>query len=83
MSALYGIPAGLRIVEVDPESDCAGKILPGDIVTAMDGTEVTDSDSIDPILQTKIPGDPLILTIYRADENGEGYQTVAVSLMEK
>lgn len=83
MSALYGIPAGLRIVEVDPESDCAGKILPGDIVTAMDGTEVTDSDSIDPILQTKIPGDPLILTIYRADENGEGYQTVAVSLIEK
>lgn len=83
MSALYGIPAGLRIVEVDPESDCAGKILPGDIVTAMDGTEVIDSDSIDPILQTKIPGDPLILTIYRADENGEGYQTVAVSLLEK
>ncbi len=83
MSALYGIPAGLRIVEVDPESDCAGKVQPGDIVTAMDGTEVTDSDSIDAILQTKIPGDPLILTIYRADENGEGYQTVAVSLLEK
>ena len=81
MSALYGIPAGLRIVEVDPESDCAGKIQPGDIVTAMDGSEVTDSDSIDAILQTKIPGDPLVLTVYRADEKGEGYRTVAIALM--
>ena len=83
MRALYGIPAGLRVVEVDAQSDCVGKIQPGDIITAMDGTQVLDSDSIDAVLQTKIAGDPLILTVYRADENGEGYQNVAITLMEE
>ena len=83
MSALYGIPAGLRVVEVDAQSDCVGKIQPGDIITAMDGTQVLDSDSIDAVPQTKIAGDPLILTVYRADENGEGYQNVAITLMEE
>ena len=81
MSSLYGVPAGLRIVEVDSESDCAGKLQPGDIVTAMDGSSVTDSSDIDPILQTKVPGDPLVLTVYRADENGEGYKTISIALM--
>lgn len=83
MSSFYGIPAGLRVVEVDQQSDCAGKIQPGDIVTAMDGIAVTDSDSIDQVLQTKIPGDPLVITFYRADENGEGYENVAITLAEK
>ncbi len=83
MSALYGIPAGLRVVEVDSESDCVDKIQPGDIIVAMDGVETNDSDSIESVLKTKVPGDPLVLTVYRADENGEGYVTISITLIDE
>lgn len=81
MGNFYGVPTGLRVVEVDQSSGCAGKVQPGDIITAMDGNPVADGESVDEVLQTKVPGDPLVLTIYRADETGEGYQNVAVTLM--
>lgn len=62
----YGVEEGLCVMEVDPTCDIATKDLqPYDIITEIDGKPVHDLDSVMDILDEKIAGEEVTLTVYR------------------
>ncbi len=62
----YGVPAG-AYVEAVLDGSCADKagLKQGDIICAVDGTEVTSSDDLKSAVQDKKAGDSVTFTIYR------------------
>ena len=76
----YGWPMGVYIDDVTPGS-CAAKagIEAGDIITTIDGTEVTSYDELRSVIRRHHAGDSVDIEIYRADEA----RTVTVVLDEE
>lgn len=73
LSKLYKIPVGLRVISTEEDSDAAAKGLQaGDIITQIDGKDVKQSEDVAQILETKKPGDTIIMKIYRQTANGVG-----------
>lgn len=61
-----GVESGLCVMSVDPTCDIATKDLqPYDIITEIDGKPVKDLDSVMDILDEKIAGEEVTLTVYR------------------
>ena len=61
-----GVESGLCVMSVDPTCDIATKDLqPYDINTEIDGKPVKDLDSVMDILDEKIAGEEVTLTVYR------------------
>lgn len=61
-----GVESGLCVMEVDPTCDIATKGLqPYDIITKIDGKPVKDLDTVMDILDEKIAGEEVTLTVYR------------------
>ncbi len=68
-SAFYGLPAGMYIEYVHPYSDAYKKgIRRGDIITKMNGTELSSAAEIKKIRDNFTAGDTVTLTIYRNAE---------------
>lgn len=68
-SAFYGLPAGMYIEYVHPYSDAYKKgIRRGDIITKMNGTELSSAAEIKQIRDNFTAGDTVTLTIYRNAE---------------
>ena len=62
----YGLPGGLYISSVSPESDAAAKgVQPGDVLTHVNGIEVHKTDDVLSIRDAMQIGDIMTLTIYR------------------
>ncbi len=79
-SAYFGLPAGLYIEYVHPNSDAFKKgIRRGDVITKMNGSVLTSTAEIKKIRDNFIAGDTVTLTIYR---NGE-YVDINVILMDE
>jgi Lon-like protease len=67
----YEVPRtgkGAQVVAVDPESPAAGTLEVGDVITAIDGTPVTLSEEIGPLVRDRTPGEPVTMTVTRGDE---------------
>lgn len=79
-----GIPRGLRVHTVNPNSDAYAKgVLPGDIITHLDGEEVYDAESLSKVMGKKSAGENIVITVYRFDEDGDGFSLdIDVTLME-
>ena len=72
------LPDGVPIVQVVPNGPASraglqafrrardGGVLPGDVVTAVDGQPVKDLDDVLTLLEARQPGDTVTLTIWRA-----------------
>lgn len=61
-----GIPVGVYVTDVDDESPAyASGIQRGDIITALDGSEVRDMDTYHRILMNHSVGDSMVLTVQR------------------
>lgn len=61
-----GVESGLCVMDIDPTCDVATKDLqPYDIITEIDGKPVKDLDSVMDILDEKIAGEEVTLTVYR------------------
>lgn len=72
----HGLPAGIYVTQVTPGSDASRKgILPGDVLTQLNGTPVTDTAILQRLLETAKPGDSVNVMIYR-----DG-QEIALSLL--
>lgn len=64
---IYRLPQGVYITGVDEASDAAAKgISPGDVLLQLDGTRVTDTDSLKTLLHNYRTGDTVCVVIYRA-----------------
>ena len=81
ISELYGIPSGVVIAEVVQGSpaDQAG-LERGDILTALDGRNITSMTQLQDVLQYYAAGETVDLTIQRSGENGYEEQTLSITL---
>ena len=70
---IYGYEPGIGVVAVEPGSpaDKAG-LVPGDIITEVDGESVTSSKVLSSILQKHKPGDVITLTVFRQSRQSYG-----------
>ena len=75
----YELPAGLYVTAVSEGSDAEKQgLLPGDIVTAVNGTPVTTTEEINAMKEELNVGDSMDFTIWR---EGESF-TVTVKLVD-
>ena len=78
---LYGIPQGVYVTFVSEDGPAAQAGLgEGDIITAMDGTEVTSMRDLQEVLEYYAPGEQISLTVYTAAESGRGYTEESVDV---
>ena len=65
----YGIPQGaaLRVINEDSPAQAAG-LQVNDVITAVDGKEITSSSDLVDVISRCQPGDVLTLTVYRQSE---------------
>ena len=76
----YGISSGWYVNSVTNDSVNEAGIRQGDVITEIDGTEVTSSTVLSAAIAAKKPGDTVTLTISRA-LTGDTF-TAEVTLME-
>lgn len=68
---MYGLKAGLYVQTIDEESQAANSGLKiYDIITHIDGVNMTSASLISSVLEGKKPGDKLKLTVYRKSITG-------------
>ena len=67
MTARYNsVPMGFQVFKIDPNSDMASKgVVAGDIITKIDGKEITSQSTIREYLRDFKPGDKVSLTVFR------------------
>ncbi len=70
MQQYYGIPKGILIGEISKDGPCDNVgIQTNDVLTKIDGEEVTSFSQIYGILGEHTPGDKVTLTLYRLETN--------------
>ncbi|NLG93334.1 MAG: trypsin-like serine protease [Clostridiales bacterium] len=72
-SELSGYPTGVMIRQISPESDLTKSgVVPGDVITKVDGQTVSSVDDLYAVLSKHKAGDTVTLTIFRM---GSGQST--------
>jgi serine protease Do len=88
LSSFYGVPTGIVVDSVNPESDAYKKDLrPGDIIHKIDNTVITGISDVQLALSGKKSSDTVALTIFRrtdiANDQAQGDEfTIRIILME-
>ena len=74
---LYGIPAGAAVQAVSDGSPAAeAGLQPGDVITSVNGTEITGSSDLVSLVSEAAIGDTLAMTVYRQGSTMELTVTV-------
>ena len=80
---LLKVPAGLRVISVDSNSDAYAKgVQKGDIITHINDQTIKQSNDIKGLLTGKTPGDVVSLTIYRVENGQPNTLQIEVALQE-
>ena len=75
----YGMPDGLYVSAVQPNSDaCAKGVQVGDVVTAINGESVTATDQVMKLKEALSVGDTMLFSIWREGESME----IEIELMD-
>ena len=86
LARLNHVPTGLLVQSTEEGSDISSKgVVPGDIITKVDGTEIAGTSDLSEVIEGKKPGDTVELEVYRPSQrpNGEGrFFNITVALME-
>ena len=74
-AAIYGYQPGIGVVSVEAGSPAeeAG-LVAGDIITAIDGQNITTQEELNSLLEQYSPGDTITLTVYRQSVRGDGQE---------
>lgn len=80
---MYGIPTGVLIYTINDDSSFVGTdVMVGDIITHIEGEDITDLTQLSQIFLSYSPGDVVEVTLYRIDETGNGTEfTVEITLL--
>ena len=80
----YHLPVGVYVYSIE-EGSAAEKagLKEGDIITAIDGTEIESITELKSQLKEFTAGDTAILSVYRSDENGAETLELTVTFDEK
>ncbi len=71
MKAISGADAGVLVNEVISESPAArAGLLPGDVITVLDGEDVTEPGDFSRRIRARRPGETVSITYYRMGERG-------------
>ena len=83
-SAKVEMKAGLYVVEIDESCDIADSGLKvDDIITSVDGQQVTSLTELKKLLENKAPGDTVKASVYRPSVTGSGTEfDISFKLME-
>ena len=76
----YGLPSGMYVASISNESVANAGVQKGDVITKIDDTEITSSNTISGYIAKKKPGDKVTLSITRG-LTGESF-TCEVTLTE-
>lgn len=80
-SADYGLPQGVVIVEMEEDSVFQGMdVAVGDVITAIDGTEISGMEDITAFLKSHKAGETVTVTLFRLAENGQGGESFDVTI---
>ena len=82
---LSGLPNGVKIIGIDPESSFSGAgAAVGDIITKADGDTIESMDDLYAVLNRHKPGDEISVTLYQISQNGGNGQNreIKVKLLE-
>lgn len=78
----YSIPAGLLITVIDEDCDIAKKDVEiNDIITQIDGKDITSANVVYNVLQNKKPGDTVKLSVYRIGTRMSTSKTFEVTVV--
>ncbi|MHB1453292.1 MAG: S1C family serine protease [Saccharofermentanales bacterium] len=67
MQDLYELPAGVFVSDVDEAGPCAqAGVMKSDVITHVDDVAIASLADLRKILNTKKPGDKIVLTVFRA-----------------
>jgi serine protease Do len=82
---MFRYPLGVEVVSTDATTDISKRgVAPGDIITSIDGTDITGMADLREALYAHSPGDVVKLGIFRKNSNqigGKEYE-ISVELME-
>ena len=81
MAQTYHWPQGAQVMEVTSEAAMNAGLEQGDIITKVDGTEITTGEELTQIKDTHSPGDVLTLEVYKYATGRT--ETVQVTLQEQ
>lgn len=73
----YGLSAGFYVAQLNSEAAQSSGLKEGDVITAVDGTEVTSSTTLSSFLMTKKPNDSVKLSVSRAETS----ETLTIDLV--
>lgn len=90
LNSALDLPRGVAILRVQPDSPAARAglrafargergIVPGDVITAIDGAAVASADDVLTVLERLQPGDAVELTLWRAGATRRQKATLATS----
>ena len=80
LARLNNIPSGLRIMNIDKNSDIFLKgVKVGDIITEADGTKIESTNDLVNILKEKKPDDTVSLVLFRISSIGQN-NTITVNI---
>ncbi len=84
MAQLNNAPQGLVVASIEAGTPAASSgLVPYDIITAIDGNDVTAYDDISAILEGKKPGDTVVLNVFRRTQGyADKELTIEVELIE-
>ena len=64
---------GLYVAEIGKDSDAYGRLVEGDIITAVNGQKITKADIMLDVIDASLPGDFLELTVVHENGSSENY----------
>ena len=81
---LNNVPQGLVVASIEAGTPAASSgLVPGDIITAIDGQDIYVYDSISDMLKGKKPGETVVLTVFRRTTGyADKELTIEVGLIE-
>ena len=78
-ASFYGGTSGFYVSEVVSDAATRSGLQRGDIITAIDDTQVTSANTIANYIADKKPGDTVTLTVYRSSTGSSGTVELALS----
>ena len=79
MSQMFNVPKGLIIREISDDSSLKSQVELYDIITQVNGQDITDTQQLYDILNNGNEGDTVEFTIARISDNEDGIQTFKVN----
>lgn len=79
ISRFYGLPTGMYVDSISNQSVSAAGIQEGDVITQIDGQDVTSSSSIKGAIRDKKPGDTVTLKVVRPSTGSTFTATVTLT----